>query len=198
MHVSVVSSAPAPPPEFVPDPVDLARQPWRPGELCQIVDLQLPAGLRERLGRAAAEQGVPVAVVVLAAVEAERAVATVSANSGRTRAHVEAVLDHAAAATPERGVDPPAARRLRAYAHAIFAGMHAPADATPAQLALWVPQSLAAAWSLAAAAEASPLEQWIVGTLEHAELTRTRWEAAAAYAGRPLESWSALAALAAR
>lgn len=193
MHLNVVSSTTSPPREFLPEPVDLARHPWRPGELCQIFDLHLPAELRERLGRSAAEQGVPVAVVAVAAVEAERAVATVSASFGRTRAHLEAVLDHTAAGTPVRGVDPPAARRLRAYAHAIFAGMHPPADATPAQLALRVPQSLAAAWSLAAADEASPLEQWILGTLDRAELARTRWEAAAAYAGQPLVSWAALA-----
>jgi hypothetical protein len=198
MHLSVVSSTPVPPPEFVQVPVDLARQPWRPGELCQVVDLLLPAGLRARLDRVAAEQGVPVAIVVLAAVEAERAIATVSASASTTRAHVEAVLDHAAAATPVRGIDPPATRRLRAYAHAIFAGLHSPTEETPAKLPLRVPQPLATAWSLAAAAGTSTCEEWIVRTLERAELTRTRWEAAAAYAGRPLESWAALAELAAR
>lgn len=198
MHLSVVSSTPAPPPEFVPDPVDLARQPWRPGELCQVVDLQLPAALRARLDRAATEQGIPVPVVVQAAVESERAIGIVAANSGKTRAEIAVVLDDAAAATRERGVDPPAVRRLRAYALAIFAGAYAPTEPTPAQFALRVPQSLAAAWSLAAAAETASLEQWIVATLKRAELTRIRWEAAAAFAGCTVESWAAVAVLGAR
>jgi hypothetical protein len=198
MRLSVVSSTPAPPPEFVPEPVDLARQPWRPGELCQVVDLELPAALRERLHRAAAEQGIPVAVVVQAAVEAERVLGTVADSSSRTRAEVAVVLDDAAAPTPERGVDPPAGRRLRAYALAIFAGADAPTEPTPAQFALRVPQALAAAWSLTAAAETAPFEQWIVSSLERAELTRTRWEAAAAFAGCSLESWAAVAVLGAR
>lgn len=198
MHLKVVSSTPAPPPEFVPDPVDLARQPWRPGELCQVVDLQLPVALRARLDRAATEQGIPVAVVVQAAVEAERAIGIVTANSSKTRAEIALVLDDAATATPERGVDPPAVRRLRAYALAIFAGTYAPTEPTPAQFALRVPQSLAAAWSLAAATETARLEQWIVGTLKRAELTHTRWEAAAAFAGCTVESWAAVAVLAAR
>lgn len=197
MHLSVVSSAPAPKPEFLPEEVDLARQPWRPGELCQVVDLDLPAGLQERLDRAATRQGIPVAVVVLASVEAARVVATVSANSCKARADVEAALDGAAATLPERGVDPLPARRLRAYAQAIFAGLNAPSEATPAQLALRVPQSLSAAWALAAAAEGLLLEHWVLSTLERAELAHSVWEAAAAYAGRSLESWAALTVLAA-
>jgi hypothetical protein len=198
MHLSLVSSTPAPAPEFVPCPIDLTRQPWRPGELCQVVDLQLPAGLRERLDCAAAEQGIPIAVVMQAAVEAERVIAIVAAASRRTRAQVALHLDDVAAATLQRGVDPPAIRRLRAYALAIFAGAHPPTELTPAQLVLRVPESLAAAWSLAAAAETSPFEDWIVVTLESAELNRTQWEAAAAFAGRALESWAAVAVLSAR
>jgi hypothetical protein len=198
MQLSVVSSTPAPPPEFVPDPVDLSRKPWRPGELCEVVDLQLTAGLRGRLDRAAAENGIPVAVVVQAAVEAERVLGSVAANSSRTRAEVAVILDEAAAATPERGVDPPAVRRLRSYAFAIFAGADPPTEPTPAQLALRVPQSLAAVWSLAAAAESAPFQAWIVRTLERTELARTRWEAAAAYSGCALESWAAVRVLGVR
>jgi hypothetical protein len=198
MGLSVVSSTPAPPPEFVPDPVDLVRQPWRPGELCHVIDLQVPAALRARLDRAAAEQGIPIAVVVQVAVEAERVITILAANSSRTRDEIASVLDDAAAATPERGVDPPAVRRLRAYALAIFAGTYAPTEPTPPELALRVPQSLAAAWSLAAAAETASIEQWIVGTLKRAELTRTRWEAAAAFAGCTVEGWAAVAVLGAR
>jgi predicted HicB family RNase H-like nuclease len=198
MHLSVVSSTPVPPTEFVPDTVELARQPWRPGQLCQVVDLRLPATLRARLDRAAAKQGIPVAVVVQAAVEAERVIRLVTASSRKTRTEIAAVLDDAAAATPERGVDPTAVRRLRAYALAIFVGTYAPTEPTPARFALRVPQSLAAAWSLAAATETARLEQWIVRTLERAELTRARWEAAAAFAGSALESWAAVAVLDAR
>ena len=135
---------------------------------------------------------------LIAAVEAERVTGIVAANSSRTRAEVAADLDHAAAATPERGVDPPAARRLRAYALAILAGTDAPTEPTPAQFALRVPQSLAAAWSLSATAETARFEEWIVCTLERAELTRTRWEAAAAFAGCAVESWAAVAVLRAR
>lgn len=198
MHLSLVSTSPPQASEFLAEPIELGRQPWRPGELCLVIDLQLPIELRERLDRAAAEQGVPVAVVMQAAVEAERVIAILSGSPGRTRNLVVALLDDAAGATLERGVDPPATRRLRAYALAVLAAGHAPTVPTPTHLAIRVPQSLAAAWSLAAAAETSPLEHWIVKTLEHSDLTRTRWEAAAAYAGRALEGWAAVALLAYR
>lgn len=195
MHLNLVSTRPAPTSEFAPQPIDLVRQPWRPGELCDVVDLHLAKDLRKRLDGAAAEQGVPLAVVVLAAVESERVIGIAAAASGRTRGAVTALLDAAADVRPERGVDPPPVRRLRAYALAILAGTHPPTEAAPAQLAVRVSQSLVAVWSIAATTEASSLEQWIVSTLERAELTRTRWEAVAAYAGRALESWAAVALL---
>jgi predicted HicB family RNase H-like nuclease len=197
MHLSLVSSIPPAPAEFLPEPLDLPRQPWRPGELCQIVDVELPTDLRARLDGAAADQCLPVAVVVLAAVEAERAIATICTTTDWTHARVVGALDAAASTTPERGIDPAPARRLRAYANAIFAGLHPPTVPTPTELAIRVPQSLAAAWALAAASETSSLGEWIVRTLEGAELNHTRWEAASAYAGQPLASWAALTALAA-
>jgi len=198
MSLSLVSSSPTAPPEFVPDPIDLARQPWRPGELCDVVDLHLAADLRERLELAAAAQGVPIAVVLLTAVEAERVITILTAHSGRTRREVAVLLDACADVRPERSVDPSPVRRLRAYALTILAGEHRPTQPAPDHLAVRVPQSLAAAWSIAATNEASALEQWILSTLERAELNRTRWEAFAAYAGHSLESWAALSALAAR
>lgn len=198
MSLSLVSSSPAAPPEFVPDPIDLALQPWRPGELCEVIDLQLAADLRARLEFAAAAQGVPIAVVLIASVEAERVITNLIACSGRTRPEVAALLDASADVRPERGVDPPSVRRLRAYAFGILAGAHRPLQPSPPHLAVRVPQSLTAAWSIAAARDAFTLEQWILGTLECAELNRTRWEAIAAYAGHSLESWAALSALAGR
>jgi hypothetical protein len=195
MHLKLVSSSLTGLPEFAPDPIDLARQPWRPGELCEVVDLYLGADLRERLDSAAAAQGVPIAVLLLATVEAERVIAVVAARSGRTRGEITSLLDAGAEARPERDVDPPPARRLRAYAFAILAGAHPPEQPTSPRLAIRVPQSLAAAWSLAATREESSLEDWVISKLERGELTRTRWEAAAAYAGRSLESWAALSAL---
>jgi len=65
MHLCVVSSHRAAASEFVPDPVALTRQPWRPGELCEIVDLDLDARLGERLDRAATTESVPVATVAI-------------------------------------------------------------------------------------------------------------------------------------
>jgi hypothetical protein len=198
MHLRLASFGPAPHPEFVPESVDLRRQPWRPGELCQIIDLELADDVRARLARAAKTHGSPVAVIVVTAVEAERAVALVSQHTSMTREQTSTLLDAAAGERLHRGIDPPALRRLRAYSLALLAGADAPVQPTPSHLPLRVPYSLAAAWSIAASTEASPLEAWIIDVLGQADLGRTHWEAAAAYAGRSLESWATLTALAVR
>lgn len=198
MHLSVVSSSGPQPSDFVPVQVDLTRQPWRPAEWCQIVDLSLASDLRHRVSEAAVTQGVPVGVVVIASVEAERAIAMVGSFTGKSVAYLDDLLDRAAAAAPQREIDPIPVRRLRAYARAIYAGLDAPSETAPSTLALRVPQSLCATWGLAAAEVMLPLEQWVLRMLEQSTLTRTRWEAAAAYAGRSLESWVVLNVLATR
>jgi len=182
--------------EFTPEPVDLLLHPSRPGEICEIVDVHLAIDEQRRLASACAAMELPAVVVMTIAVEAERVLDTLTRHTARPPSEIEAILDGAAVSAHALQLEPVPLRPLGDYRRAILAGGCAPRTEVPASLAMRVPLSLLAAWSLAAALVNEPLAEWVAKALARANLNRVSWEAAATAGAQSLESWAAVAVLA--
>ena len=173
--------------------IDLRTQPHRPGYVCELLELDLDDNTRRRIERTAASARVPTATVLLVALETARVVDTLAEQIGLTTDEIILRLDEAAAVPVPRGIDPPAARRLREYARALAAGEMEPEGTCASPLTLHVPAALLGPWALRAAQEGVHLERWAAEMLVAASLDRIQWEIAAAYAGVSLEAWATLA-----
>jgi hypothetical protein len=178
---------------FRPPHYRLGERAQRPGELADLLVVALDdhaRGKAEKLARAAA---LPLPLMVVIAVESERALREAAEAGGFDVAELAAALDAVAAEAVILGFDPPAARRLRAYAAAVRSGGY---DGSPsARSELVIAHHVLARWSLVAQATGLTLDAWLSELLGAAETGRERWEAAAADEGQMLAEWIALHAL---
>jgi hypothetical protein len=178
---------------FEPPPFSLRTQPQRPGELAELVALELDAAEDRRIRHESARAALPVELALYIAVEAERALDDAIDALALPRAELIDFLDDAADAAAQRGVRHVLVRPLSEYAAALVRGLpNAEVDRAP--LRARVPHRVAAVWAHAATAAGVPLDRWLADTVGRASINRTPWEAAAARAGRTLGEWVLLQA----
>jgi hypothetical protein len=180
---------------FQPPPYRLGPRAQRPGELADVVAVKLDAPALEHAVALAKSAALPVPLVIVIAVESELALREAADASGLNQSLLAAALDDSAAEEAPSGFDPPATRRLRAYATAIRSGGRAECDSASTAAELALPHRLHARWSTAAQQSGLTLDSWLNQLLKSATAGRERWEATAADAGQTLAEWAALQAL---
>jgi hypothetical protein len=195
VHLTLVPGEARAVPAFTPPPLELDERSQRPGELADLVVVELEPLLRERLARLAATERLPLPLFAVIAVEAARALDEIAELLGASADELAAPLDEATGAARDPDYEPRPTRALRAYARALSSGaFHGRGDGN-GKLTLVVPDRLRARWSLAAQDEGQALDTWIAARLATAQAGRGRWEARAAYEGRTLAEWLSLQAL---
>lgn len=177
---------------FRPPPYRLGERAQRPGELADLLVLELDERTLEHAGALAGAAALPLSLMVVIAAESERALREAATAADLDPAELVEALDAAAASAATSGFDPPAARRLRAYAAALRSGGYRKPSG---RVELVVPHRLLARWNLVAQAAALTLEAWLSGLVAAATPGRERWEAEAAGQGQTLAEWIGLQAL---
>jgi hypothetical protein len=195
-HLSLIPGEAWSAPQFAPPAVVLNERTQRPGELADVVPIELSGDLANRVNALAQRQGMPPALCVVIAVEAARALHEVATATGAAASEVADWLDVAAAIAPPAEFEPPAARPLRAYARALETARYK--SRSVRRLELIVPDRLRARWSLAAQNAGLTVEVWITVQLAAARPGTERWEAQAAAEARTLAEWVAFQALSRR
>lgn len=176
----------APPVRAVP----LDARPYRPGELPQRLVFRCDRSDVERAAADAARAGLPVPLWVRIAVEASRVCRDISAISAGSPPAVERTLDAAATAPLPTAAG---CRELSLYARAVLAAT--PSRATRHQddgggIEAMVPDTVRAAWTLAATRSGMRLDAWVAGRLENAPARASSWEAQAAACGLSIGEWA--------
>jgi hypothetical protein len=169
-------------------PFRLHAEARRPGLAHETLAVPVRAPLLAGLARAAARDGMPLALWACLAVESERALEAVAPSSRRGAA--AAALD--SAALPDR-LATAGGTRLQAYAEALRE--RSPGEPEPGgdgRLRLFVPYHSLSAWRRAARDDEAGLEAWVRARLARLPAGRHRWEAAAAERGETLGEWVAM------
>jgi hypothetical protein len=182
---------------FPPPRYRLGERAQRPGELADLVAVAFDEAAHVHAWSLARTAGLPLPLVVVIAVESERALQEAAHRLGADAPELAVALDAAALADAPAGFLPPPTRQLAAYAAAVRSGGYrlASRDATVTAVELAVPQRLLARWNLAAQADGRRLDDWLSGLVQAVSGGRERWEAAAAFAGATLGEWVATQAL---
>lgn len=178
---------------FEPEPYRLGERSQRPGELADVLRIELTPERRAHSEALATRARLPLELAVVIAVEAERALQEVASALAIDPTDIAADLDAVAASSVAAEFDPVPTRPLRAYASALRSGGYRPVRKQ--RLELVVPDRLHASWSLAATNARVPLDEWVAARLAAATSTRERWEAQAANEGQTLAEWVSLQAL---
>lgn len=166
-------------------PFRLHAEARRPGLAHEVLVVRFEAPALADLARAAAREGVPLALWAALGIESERALEAV-VPPGR-RADAVSALDAAARGVRLPGV---AATRLEAYAEALRGCVPGKPEPVPdGRLRLYVPYHSIVAWTLAAQHGAEDLEPWLRTRLARLPVARHRWEAAAGAQGATLGEW---------
>jgi hypothetical protein len=177
---------------FKPPPYRLGERAQRPGELADLLVLELDERTLEHAGALASAAALPVPLMVVIAAESERALREAATAGELDLADLVEALDAAAASASTSGFDPPPARRLRAYAAALRSGGY-PKPSGRAELV--VPHRVLARWNLVAQGASLTLDAWLSGVVAGATPGRECWEAEAAGQGQTLAEWIGLQAL---
>lgn len=178
---------------FVPRPYRLDELAQRPGELADVVPIELTPELRTHAEAIASRARLPLPLAIVLAVESELALSETAESLGIAASDLAPGLDLAAAGPAPVDLEPPPIRPLRAYAAALRTSSY---KLRPGRrLELVVPDRLRARWTLAATAAGLKLEGWIAFELAGATAAREHWEARAASEGRTLAEWVSLQAL---
>jgi predicted HicB family RNase H-like nuclease len=162
-------------------PVNLARQPQRPGELCEELRIDMGRVAAAALENCAAAAGLPNPLWTTLAIEARRCLALAAMEFG-----IDARLLDDAASERRGGWG-----RLADYANALRAAT--PRAATPVHGTIVARPSVLmdSAWRRCAAAAEISLEQWAIRQLRApAPAGLVEWEAAAAEGGHSLSEWT--------
>jgi hypothetical protein len=194
-HLTLVPGEARAVPAFTPSPVELDQLTQRPGELADVVVVELDPLLHERLARLAAAERLPLPLFVVIAVEAARTLEEVAGLLDIPAEQLASLADAAATVVLEVDFEPRPTRALRAYARALSSGTFHAREHGNRTLTAVVPDRLRARWSLAAQDEGQSLEAWIAARLATAQAGRGSWEAGAAFEGRTLAEWLSLQAL---
>jgi hypothetical protein len=180
---------------FRPPPHRLSERAQRPGELADLLVVEVEDNTREHAEALAARAALPLPLIAVIAVESERALTEVVSAAGLDRDALIGALDAEAATAPTVCFDAPPTRRLRSYAAALRSGGYPGSRAATRALELVVPHRLLGCWSVAAQDSACTLDAWFAETLALATPGRELWESSAAALGQTLAEWVALQAL---
>lgn len=166
----------------------LRAQPFRPGELPEILHLELSTRAANRVTALADRTAVPVELWIRVAIEAGRHAYLAAEGRGLSRAEVDIAVDRAS--EPSEGVAPVLGRRQLAYARKLRAGEPARGSTRDCSIfSLRVPDQLAAGWAFDAARGGLSLGEWAERHLACATETVHTWEAASAERGYSLGEW---------
>lgn len=186
----LVDSPSPTPPAFERDPIELRRQPTRPGVTHSEIGLRLPVELATNVLVSAAEERIPVAVWIGFVIESERAL-----NQARSEGQqVDALCDELdqLARVPQPPV-PGAARRLAEFGRSLRDAQQRPELApdlqNPGQLVARVPYPALTAWRRAAIECGQSVDGWAAARLAGLPRVRYLWEASAAERGETLAEW---------
>lgn len=164
----------------------LESQPFRPGEVPQLLVVDLDDALSERLEEVAADLGLPRELWLRVAVEASRLL--------RRAAHLGVEPDEVIRHVEERRRAPNLttmeAARYGAYARRIREGNGSGRRrAQVSRLSIPIPESMVTAWSIDAAAEGLTLDEFVNARALEAPTVAASWEASSAERGQSLGEW---------
>jgi hypothetical protein len=165
----------------------LESQPFRPGEVPQLLVVDLDEPLSERLEEEAAELGLPRELWLRVAVEASRLL--------RHAAHLlgvepSDVIRRVEERTQPRNLTTMEAARYDAYAKQVREGSGSSGRRAPvSRLSIPIPESMVTAWSIDAAAETLTLEEFVNERALEAPEAAMSWEALSAERGQSLGEW---------
>jgi len=186
----LVESAPPPPPAFEREPIDLRRQPIRPGVTHSEIELRLPVDLGVKVSASATEERIPVAVWIGLVIESTRALDQARREGQRIGA-LDDELDQLAR-VPQPPV-PGAASRLAEFGRSLRDDHRRPEPERdlnhPGPLVARVPYPALTAWRLAAIESGQSVDDWAAAALAQLPRARYLWEASAAERGETLAEW---------
>jgi hypothetical protein len=165
----------------------LESQPFRPGEVPQLLVVDLDQALAERLQEEAAELGLPRELWLRVAVEVSRLLRRAAELLGvlpnEVVRHVESRSQAPTLTTME-------AARFDAYAKQIREGARPRRPRVPvSRLSIPIPENMVTAWSIDAAAEALTLQEFVNARALEAPRAAASWEALSAERGQSLGEW---------
>lgn len=168
----------------------LEAQPVRPGEMPEVLLVELGAEAAARTASEVERTGVPTPLWLRLAVEAARHVFAAAARGGISPEQIIGSLDEAAAgsAGSVRAVQ---SRRHCEYARLLRTASSRRRDwVMPSRyVEVAAPDALLTAWALEAAQVAVDLSEFVSARVVEAPLECVTWEAAAAEEGRSLAEW---------
>lgn len=173
------------------DPVripSLAAQPFRPGELPDVVQVDFPPNLAQLAQQKAAAAGIPTELWIRIAAEAERHLRTAADLLDLSGSQVADHLD-AVASEPLGALAPVSAHRQRAYAKLLRSGQAGPTPPPRNRFTLRLPDQMLAAWTLLASRNSKSTSDFVADLLPTAPRHAVRWEAASAEGGQQLGEW---------
>lgn len=186
----LVDFLPPPPPAFEREPIDLRRQPTRPGVTHSEIQLRLPVELATKVLANAAEERLPVAVWAGLVIESERALD----QAQREGQQAEALRDELdRLARVQQPPVPGAASRLAEFGRSLRKDQRRPELApdlqNSARLVARVPYPALTAWRRAAIESGQSVDEWATAKLTQLPRVRYLWEASAAERGETLAEW---------
>jgi hypothetical protein len=176
-------------------PHNLVARPQRPGELTAVIVIEIDDASRQHIAASARSAGVPAALWLTIALEAQRSLKQALFLAGGTEDSLIAALDDAAAqamASVERASEAfsPSLAQLRNYATALTTGGSGDGDV---MVGTSVPLSptlhVAAAWALEAHHLGIDAAEWASARTATQPVGRLAWEAASAAHGQTLAEW---------
>jgi len=196
MRLRLVEPLSPRPPVFELAPVDLRRQPTRPGVTHSTIEFDGRRELALAAARISARAGLPSAVWIGLVIESERALGQLHGDqreAGKLRERLDELARRAEVPVPGAAV------RLAAYGRALRSAVPRedrqaalyPAGAT-VRLTARVPYQAVIAWRRAAIERGQALEVWANERLGSLPRDRSLWEAAAAERGETLAEWVVL------
>lgn len=190
MTLRLVDSRPPPPPAFEREPIDLRRQPTRPGVTHSEIELRLPVDLATKVLASAAEERIPVAVWIALVIESGRALD----QTWREGWQVEALCDELdQLARVSQPPVPGGASRLAEFGRSLRDDQRrpklGPEAQNPARLVARVPNPALTAWRRAAIESGLSVDGWAAARLARLPRVRYLWEASAAERGETLAEW---------
>jgi hypothetical protein len=165
----------------------LESQPFRPGEVPQLLVVDLDYAVSQRLEEEAADLGLPRELWLRVAVEASRLVRRAAhllgVEAGEVMRHVEKRKQALNVTTMEAARHDAYAKQIRESKGSVRR------RARVSRLSLPIPESMITAWSIDAAADGLTLDEFVNARALDAPAVAISWEASSAQRGQSLGEW---------
>jgi hypothetical protein len=165
----------------------LESQPFRPGEVPQLLVVDLDDAVSQRLEEEAADLGLPRELWLRVAVEASRLVRRAAhllgVEAGEVMRHVEKRKQALNVTTMEAARHDAYAKQIRESNGSVRR------RARVSRLSLPIPESMITAWSIDAAADGLTLDEFVNARALDAPAGAISWEASSAQRGQSLGEW---------